>query len=242
MTDVSTELYLVLGAAGSDRRRIVADLIGSGLPPETKSAVLLCAAEAEEAASGALRAAGATVATWTWRKPRVDFTLPAAATVAFFVADGRANPIDQIEALREWILAHPAVRLARVLLCLNASLARERPELLPWFEACAHYADVVLLTRTTGLDPRWLAGFEKRFRDQHYPFLCEVVRDGTVENPAVILAPEARRLSQVFDEPMELADETDEEAAAARPENDRYFARKRGGARVVEVPDIAEFV
>jgi hypothetical protein len=63
-----------------------------------------------------------------------------------------------------------------------------------------------------------------------------------VKNPALILAPEARRVSQVFDEEIELADETDEEAEAARPENDRYFAWKPGGFRVMTLPDISKFI
>ena len=96
--------------------------------------------------------------------------------------------------------------------------------------------------RPEGLDQKWINGFEKRYRDQYYPFLYEVVRRDQLKNPSVLLVPEARRVSQVFDEDIALADETDEEIEAAKAENDKYFARKRGGTRVEHIPEIAAFL
>ena len=234
-------LYFVLGAAGSDRRAVVADLVAAGLPAGARAAVLLSAAEKPDPADVALRAGGATVGTWHWRPPVIEAEVPEGTTHLFLIADGRSNPVDQVEALREWVLAGQ-LRLARVLFVANARLIHDRPGAAPWFEACAHYADVLLLTRTAGLEPRWIAAYEKLFRDRQHPFLFEIVRRGEVANPALVLDLQARRVAQVFDEETELADESEEEAAAARPENDRYFARTRGGTRVLELPDIAPFL
>ena len=124
----------------------------------------------------------------------------------------------------------------------DAALLHAQPKLESWFDACAHFADVLLLTRVEGIDQKWINGFEQRYRDQHYPFLFEVARRDVLKNPAVMLVPEARRVAQVFDEDIALADESDEEIEAAKAENDKYFARKRGGSRVEQIPDIAAFL
>lgn len=234
-------LYLVLGAAGSDRRAVLADLIDGGLFGGARAAVLLCATEQPDAAGDALLAkSGAEIGTWTWEKPEIHATVPENVTHLFLVADGRMNPVDFIEAAREWLAAQP-VRFARVLTTLHARLAHDRPELALWFEACLHYADAVLMTKHDGIEAKWITAFEKRYRDQYFPFLFEVVRKGQTKNPAAFLEPEARRVAQVFEEQTELADETDEEVEAAKAENDRFFLRKPGGSRVVEVPSIAPF-
>jgi len=242
MSSGLVELYFVLGATGSDRRALLADLISEGLPADAHPYVALNENEPPAPADDALRRAKAEVVRWSWQPPKIAYSVPPDATHLFLLADGRANPVDQVEALREWLADHPRVRLARILLWVNARLAHAQPALLPWFEACAHFADVVLVTKREGVEAKWLADFEKHFRDQQYPFLLEVVRGFTVKNPALILTSEARRVSQVFDEPMELADESDEEIEAAKPENDRYFAWKPGGFRVMTVPDIRKFV
>jgi hypothetical protein len=132
--------------------------------------------------------------------------------------------------------------LARVIFVADAALLHSKADLWPWYDACAHYADVVLLTHVAGLDQKWVNSFETRYRDQYYPFLFEVVWRDSLRNPAIHLVPEARRVSHVFDEDIALADESDEEIEAAKPENDKYFARKRGGSRVEHIPDIAAYL
>ena len=242
MANGPVELYFILGATGSGRRAVLADLISEGLRPGSRPVVALSEGEPASAADEALRSAGAEFVRWTWRRPEIEYSVPEDATQLFLLADGRANPVDQVEALRDWLTAHPRVRLARILLFVNAHLAQTQPALAPWFEACAHFADVLLVTHREGVDPKWVAGFQKQFRDAQCVFLFEAVRGHTVKNPALILAPEARRVSQVFDEEMELPDESDEEIEAAKPENDRYFARKPGGTRVETLPDINKYL
>ncbi len=240
---MATELYFILGAAGSRRRLVLADLVAEGLMPTDRAAVLLSDAETPDAAGdAALAKSGAAVARWSWAKPEIEFEMPEDASHLFLVADGRSNPVDQIEALRELLPLRPELRLARVIFVADAALLHAHAELQPWFDACAHYADVVLLTKVEGLDQKWVNGFEKRYRDQYFPFLYEIVRRDQLKNPAVLLVPEARRVAQVFDEDIALADETDEEIEAAMAENDKYFARTRGGSRVEQIPNLGAFL
>ena len=238
---MATDLYLILGSAGARRRIVLADLL-DGLLPTDRAAVLLSDAEAPDAAGdAALAKSGATIARWRWAKPELEFEAPAGATHLFLVADGRGNPVDQVEALRELLLARADLRLARVLFVADAALLHAHPELQPWYDACAHFSDVVVLTKPEGLPQKWVGAFEKRYRDQYFPFLLEVLRREQLKNPAALLVPEARRMAQVFDEDIALADESDEEIEAAMAENDKYFARKRGGSRVEELPQIGPY-
>lgn len=240
---MAVDLYLILGSAGAKRRLVLADLVSEGLMPDDRAAVLLSDAEAPDAeGDAALAKSCAIVASWTWAKPEIEFELPEAATHLFLVADGRSNPVDQVEALHELLPMRPDLRLARVIFVADAALLHAKPELEPWYDACAHYADALLVSRPEGIDQKWINGIEKRYRDQAYPFLCEIVRKNRLKNPSVMLVPEARRVAQVFDEDIPLADESDEEIEAAMAENDKYFARTRGGTRVEHIPDIAAFL
>lgn len=240
---MSVDFYLILGSAGARRRIVLADLL-EGLMPTDRAVVLLSDAEAGEApGDDALAQRGVPVARWTWKRDEpFDPDLPEEATHVFLVVDGAANPVDQIEAVREWLLERPQVRLARVLFVADAALLHAHAELSPWYDACAHFADVVVLTKVEGIDQKWINAFEQRYRDQYFPFLFEVFRRDRLKNPAALLVPEARRVAQVFDEDIALADETDEEIEAAKAENDKYFARTRGGSRVEHIPAIATFV
>ncbi|MFT3828449.1 MAG: hypothetical protein QM691_01960 [Opitutaceae bacterium] len=236
---MAIDLYFILGSAGARRRAVLADLL-EGLLPTDRAAVLLSDTESPDpAGDAALAKSGATIARWTWAKPEMEFEVPVEATHAFLVADGRGNPVDQVEALRELLLVRSDLRLARVMFVADAALLHAHPEMQPWYDACAHFADVVVLTKPEGLPQKWVGAFEKRYREQYFPFLFEVLRREQLKNPAALLVPEARRVAQVFDEDIALADESDEEIEAAMAENDKYFARKRGGSRVELIPEIA---
>ena len=81
------------------------------------------------------------------------------------------------------------------------------------------------------------------------------MKAGRTHNPALVLAPQARRMTHVFDEEQDWVftnaegEEVDEEEESegeeeieATPEEDPYFARKIGGRRVKELPDITKFL
>ena len=82
-------VYLILGAAGSGRRELLADLIDGGLGDADRAAVLVSDAEAPDALDAKLPG----LARWTWTGDAIDGTLPAEATHVFFVTDeiGRAS-------------------------------------------------------------------------------------------------------------------------------------------------------
>lgn len=249
-------VYLVLGAAGSGRRGVVRDLIEGGLEEGDRAAVMVSAGEAAFAAtSGAEETALPNLTRWEWNDGAILGTLPEAATHVFFITDGTRNPVDQVESFKAWLEAQGG-ELARVICVVNSQLAEKHPPLLAWFEACVHFADVVLLTRREGVENKWMSDFLAHFKKQYYPCVFEFVKDGRVKNPALVLEPQARRMSHVFDEEpnwvftnaegeeideQEETDEDDDEIQAA-PEEDPYFARRAGGRRVKELPDIAKFL
>lgn len=245
-------VYLVLGAAGSGRRQLLRDVIEGGLDSADRAAVMLSANErSNEAAEAALP----NVTRWTWQDDMIAGTLPSEATHVFFVVDGARNPVDQIEVFKPWLEAQGG-ELARVLCVVDTQLAEKNAALLPWFEACVHFADVVLLNRREGVDNKWLSDFLNHFKKQFYPCVFEMVRDGRVKNPALVIEPQARRMSHVFDEEQDWiftnaeGEEIDEQEETedgddeieAKPEEDPYFARRNGGRRVKELPDIAKYL
>jgi hypothetical protein len=245
-------VYLILGAAGSGRREVLADLIDGGLAETDRPAVMLPAGEASNASDDATLP---DVTRWEWRDDTIAGTLPAEATHVFFVTDGTRNPIDQIEVFKPWVDAQGG-ELARVLCVVNTKLAEKNPPLLAWFEACVHFADVVLLNKREGVDNKWMSDFMEHFKKQYYPCVFEMLKDGRVKNPALVLEPQARRMSHVFDEEQdwiftnaegEEIDEQEEtedgeEEVEATPEVDPYFVRDAAGRRSKKLPDIAKFL
>ena len=153
----------------------------------------------------------------------------------FFFTDGRRNPVDQVEAFQAWLAASGG-ELARILCVINCGLAAQHKELLAWFDACVHFADVVLLNRRDGVANKWMSDFQARYAAQFLPCLFELVKAGRVTNPALILEPQARRMSHVFDEELNWEvtgdgdeDADDEEEIEAHPEEDPYLQRRAGG-------------
>ncbi len=246
-------VYLILGAAGSGRREVVADLIEGGLGGGKRSAVLLSEGEAPDPADPRL----GMVVRWRWiANGAIEVAVPAGLDVVFLITDGRKNPVDQLEAFEAWV-GSQSVELARVLCVVNCRLAELNPPLLAWYDACVHFSDVVLLNRREGVTNKWITGFQNHIKHQFLPCLVEMVKDGCVANPALILEPQALRISHVFDEEEDWvtaegddAEAEDEDGAGAGGEEevkmvleeDPYFARRQGGRRVKELPDIAEFL
>ena len=237
-------VYLVLGPAGSGRREVLADLLESGAA-DGAPAVLLHEGEPPSAADGRLGLPGR----WRWTPERgIEAAVPPGAPVVFLVGDGRGNPVDQVEACRDWIASGDA-ELARILCVVDCRLASGQPALGAWFEACVHFSDVVLLNRREGVPNKWVGDFRARYEKKFYPCLFEIVKDGRVDNPARVLVPEARRMSQAFDvEPGwegvvdEDDDEEEDEDEDGPPAGEPYFERRQGGRRVIELPDIAKFL
>jgi hypothetical protein len=237
-------VYLVLGAAGSGRREVLVDLVEGGIGEGDRPAVLISAQERADASDARLAGLG------RWRLAPgagIDAEFPPDATHVFIVVDGRRNPVDQIEAFKEW-LAGMQAEVARVLCVVDCRLAERNPKLFAWFEACIYFSDVVLLNRREGVPNKWIGDFKAKFEDRFYPCLFEYVKEGRVKNPALVLAPVARRMSHVFDEQEWIADDGDDEALEGdeevelKPEIDPYLERRSGGRRVHEIPRIEDFL
>lgn len=242
-------VYLVLGAAGSGRREVLLDLIAGGLAPTDRPLVLVSDREAADPADAKLP----NLQRWSWADETIATPDLGTATHVFLVTDGRASPVDQVEAFKPWLEARGA-ELGRVVLVVNCQLAERTPALLPWYEACVHFADVVLLNRREGVANKWLSDFQNRFKDQFYPCLMEFVKAGRVKNPALILEPQARRLSHYFDEDVAWVnadgsdDEDEEEMSEGEdevelvPEEDPYLIRDAANRRRKIIPDIAKYL
>jgi hypothetical protein len=243
-------LYVILGSVGSGRRDVLTDLVSGGLAEGDRAAVMISTDEK----TGTIESSLPGVTRWKWTGELIEATLPEGATHVFFVTDGRSDPIDQLEVVKPWIEAQGA-ELARVLCVIDCQLAEKNPGLLAWFDACVHFADVVLLNRREGVANKWMSDFLSRYKAQFLPCLFETVKAGRVKNPALVLEPQARRMSHAFDDEQDLVfvdaegEEIDEEAETdgdeeieATPEVDPYFERRNGGRRVKELPDIRKFL
>ena len=237
MPAAKPSVYLILGAARSGRRKVLADLLADGAGPGDRTVVMLSEDEAADPCDAQL---GPNIR-WRWTDGAIDAPPPGEAAQVFFVTDGRRNPVDQIEAFKVWIEAVGG-ELARVLCIVNCQWAEQHPELLTWYDACIHFADVVLLNKREGVANKWISDFKARYTGQFYPCLFEMVKNGRVKNPVLLLETEARRLSHFFDEPDDLTgdfdsededDDSEEDDAAAEPEVDPYLARRPNGRRAL---------
>lgn len=191
--------------------------------------------------------------------------------IIFLVCDGKHAPIDQLEALKDWLRTN-GHDLARIITVVHCSLLQAKPELTPWFEACAHFSDVLLLNRREGVSNKWVSDYREGFEKEHHPCQIELVKKGKVANPAAVLYPEPRRLSQYFDDMDELealsldefteittegdeefGDEEGEEGPTTIREllkdddddplvEEAYFTRQSNGQRVRQLPDISKYL
>lgn len=269
MSDVVASLsqlvYVILGAPGSGRREVLADLIVGGLDPAAgeRSHLILPAGEPENEADRNTGAATTSRMRWDAElKALFADAPPADATHVFILLDGTLDPVDQLEAIKPWLAAHE-LSVARILTVVHCQLAEKHPALKTWFDACIHFSDIVLLNRREGVANKWMSDFRRAYEEQCMPCLFELVKAGKVKNPAMLLDPTARRLSQFFDpsewddldlEGVEIGESDDEEGENIRPIDkneldpddqppvEPYLERRQGGRRVIELPDIRRYL
>lgn len=263
-------VYLVLGTPGSGRRAVLSDLIADGLTADDRAVTALPDTEAPNEGDARL----GRVVRWSARDGGFTLEVPGLArgetpdfTHLFIVADGRRDPVDQIEAFRDWLRGRPA-DLARIITVVHCGLAHAHdPAIRPWFDACIHFSDVVLLAGREGVPNKWMSDFQARYRDAFMPALFEFVKQGRVKNPVMVLDPEARRLSQAFDPESDLeiarelapeaeitftdefgdeeeegGEESPSDADGDEPPAEAYFERRQNGRRTIELPDITRFL
>ena len=245
MDSPAPSVYVVIGTPGSGRRALVLDLAENGLAAETDVLVLVPGSSAEDPAEAALAArARTTVRRWSGTDAILPADAPAAGATVFLLLDPLGDVLDQLEALRPW-LAERRAELARVLVVVDCQLAERTPGLALWYDACIHFADAVFLARREGVANKWMSDFVRRYEEQAYPCYFLPVRKAGVANPALVLEPQPRRMSQYFDPQDELPEDLEIETDDEEPEDDEdapqpepYFERNRAGRRVREVPSL----
>jgi hypothetical protein len=266
---MDTPLYLSLGMAESGRRALWGQLLASvdGGEPLTRPRIWLSEREAAEAASRELiEATGAELGIYRiadrgpTRPPELEVVAApddSTATGWVLIADGRASPLDIVEAVAAWAPAEGA-EVVRVVTVVDCARLRDEPRWQPWYDACIHFSDMVLLAGREGISNRWVSDFEARFHKQCFPCGFDLVRRTGVRNPALVLYPEARRISQVFDLPDEDAAEDWRQGLDPETEiidsgdpapegedddgdstEDPWLARHDTGYRIRRLPEIA---
>ncbi len=243
-------VYLILGTPGAGRRAVVRDLIENGLGAHERGLVLLAEGEKPDPAdTGLAGLKNAEVRRWHWQAPGFPALNAAVDTSIFLLADPRTPPVDQVEALKPWLVEHGA-ELARIITVVDCRLAEKEPALRQWFDACIHFSDVVFLARREGVANKWLSDFIGHYEHLFYPCHFFHLKKNGVENPALVLDPTPRRVSQYFDETDELPDveietddeEEDEDESDDTPSEDPYLVRMRSGRREKEVPDLGDYL
>lgn len=236
-------IYVIMGAPESGRRELVQDLVQSGMDPEENVLVLVSAKEQSLSTTKAEEVANAyTTGVWEWNGTALQLEIPEGFTKIFLITDGSISPVDQIEVFAEW-LQSKEIDLGRIITVVHAQLASEHLELFRWYEACIHFSDVVLINKRENVPQKWLNEFTDHFKKEHYPCLIEQVKNGNVNNPALVLDPDPRRISLLFDElPALDADEAEEEEELEEDSPDPYFIRQRSGRREKLLPEISDFL
>ena len=257
-------VYLILGAGDSGRAELIAQLVRTGLSPDDgpfgvyHSAVDAAASPDAYAALARLPATTVAVLPGDW--PFGDDWPPALPDVAtlVFSLDGHADPLDQIEAAKDWMAAEGHT-LARIITVIDCALAQRAPKSLLWFDACIHFSDVVLLGNRSDEAKKWIHDYEKALQRKALPALVRLLKKGgRVDGWDEILFPEARRLSLFFDPPEEMIVDSEIEGGetvedelppsdAPEPlpgdaESDVFLRRLDSGQRRLRLPNIREIL
>ncbi len=247
---MSAPIYIVLGLPESGRRDLVLDLVDNGLDKGTPVTLIHGEGVRSDLAQDRLLQKSYPVSVKTFKFKDGKFSglpEPDDKGVWFLLPDSREDLIDQMQALRDWFQKRN-ITPARILLTVHCALAAEKPLAEEWHEAAVHFSDYVFLNRREGLAPDWIKAFEKKFKDLRIPARFERLKKGAAKNPAMVLLPEARRMSLIFDDldPIDTL-EIDEDNLPEEPfdltvKEDPYFERMRGGRRVKQVPKPKDFL
>ena len=247
MSEDKPLVYMILGATGSGRRAVLLDLIDDGLAPDAVHVILVNDGESSDPADEQFPALGS----WLWTCSTIEADITTDVTHVFLISDGRVDPVDQLEALKPWVVQQDA-ELARIITVVNCQLGESHSAVLAWYDACVHFSDVILLNKREGVANKWISDFQARYRNQWLPCLMEFVKAGRVKSASVVLDPIARRLSHYFDEEQDWVisgavneDEAEgDEEIEVKMEEDPYFERhgEGDGRRMKEIPDIRKYL
>ena len=250
-------IYIILGSAGSGRREVLCDLVENGLD-KNSGTVSVFIEEREEPSPVDERLNAlekSEILFWHWEdsQPIQAKKWSASTSAAFFLTQGLACPVEQLETLKRWMDDNSFVP-ARIFTVVNCGLLENNPGLRPWYEACIHFSDLVLLNKRMGVSNKWIQEYQDYFTKACYPCLFEPVKKGRLRNPIAALFPETRRLSHFFDNDYVDGDEfipgldeiviedefvrSEGEIDCVGTTGDPYMARLSNGQRTKKIPDI----
>lgn len=244
-------VYLILGSRGGGRSSVVPDLVDFGL--ERASASQVFVSEEDAAVWGSplsIRHALCEQKSYSWNGLDEGLSLEATSETVFIVADGLSDPADFVEAFFNW-LQGSEYELGRIITIADCNRIQQERKLLQWYDCCIHFSDVVLLSNRTEVSNKWVDEFKERYLKEYYPCLFVFVKKGHLPNPSLVLEPEARRISKLFDEADEYVFEEDEdeeefdeedEPAAGDPSKDPFLAKLGNGRRNRTLPNIRNLV
>ena len=157
------------------------------------------------------------------------------ADSVFFVAPSSVDPSDVIEALKGWLTKNNC-QLTRIFTMVHCALINENPAVKLWYEACMHFSDIVLLNRRTGLNPKWLGDFTKKYAKQFNPTRFILVKKDKVDNPADVLDGRSYRNSLYFDTLIPIEEDDFEDSLPTDVMPDIYLERLENGKRSKPIP------
>jgi hypothetical protein len=228
--------YVILGSPPTALAEFVRE-VARALAMEEGAPRLLAAADHREALG---ELAGARF----WEEgaplPSLDAdTIGSEAPPVLLVPASATDPRPFLEHLREWLERHERP-LSRVFTLVDCAALEADPAWQPYYDVCLHFSDVLLLANRENVSKKWIQEYRNRLHKQAVPALVELLKKGgRVADLPALLYPEARRLTQFFDEPEGKPDlpieiegfGADEETQDPRdPEFDPFLQRGEDGS------------
>lgn len=233
------QVYFIYGIPDSGRREILVDLIESGIDAGEQVLYFRPDHEPHSPFEERLETLGnVSVVHWELAGTTIRHgTIKAAPQKVIFLAPGTCNPADAAEALKNWADGNQC-QIARIITVIHCAFLSNNKNALPWFDACIHFSDVVLLNRREDVSNKWVKDFEAVYRKRCCPSRFLLVKKGRVANPFEVLEPEARRVSLYFDELTPIEEDEFEDELPEDRKPDKYIERLENGQRACRVPDI----
>jgi hypothetical protein len=231
-------LIVILGLRGSGRLAVARELAENGW---SEGKVIRTFRESREAEPGAAD-------TWTFAAQATTLPSPGEADAGILITHGGSSAVDQMEALHR-ILPTSGWQVQRIVTVVDCPLTQRHPDVAKWLEPCVHFSDVVVLNRRWEVPGQWVNKFLEPYAGDFYPCLfVNLLKNGTLSNPAMLIEGEPLRRSHIFDD-IDAVDEMefDEDNLPDEPfdlvrQPDKYFARDDLGRRVILVTDISEIL
>lgn len=180
--------------------------------------------------------------------PFPEIGLTSEAT-GFLVLDPRSPLPEQFEKLAT-VLAHAGMEPAKVITCIDMQAAEASEAYRQWSEASIYHSDLVLLGNRRDAGKAFTRKFQTGYEKACYPCRFLLLKgDGKPDKPLEVLAPDTRRLTQIFDlaEPEDLGGMVIEASFDLEADNLEDEAADTASSEMVlsfdsPVPDISDWV